>query len=527
MSTTDAEVGHPKRQSRPQLAPIRSIESARAADRVDPPANGSQFETADVRSNPARSASWTRRYARRLWFSDTAIVIATLAGTVRALDARGTESVAVEGLGHTSYGLAMTVLGLIWLAALNIIDTRSEHIVGQGNTEYSRIVNATIAGFLTALAIAFFLRIDLARSLFFVSAPIGMVLLLLSRWGWRQWLRRRQRQGDYLHRAVVIGEPAKVAHISSVIRNTDGTGYEIVGAITKRATSVTLAMDLEVIGGYSDAVDAIDRVGADTLIVASADDLGPKTLRVLGWAMAERDVQWIVAPAMTDIAGPRIHAHPVAGLPLVHVAFPALEGWRGFLKRAMDTVGAGLLLLLFSPVFLVVAILVKATSAGPIFYRQKRIGRGGIPFGMIKFRSMIQDADDQLATLLDLQGTSETPLFKVVDDPRITPVGTILRKYSLDELPQLINVLTGEMSLVGPRPQRPAEVALYDDVAHRRLRVKPGMSGLWQVSGRSALSWEDALRLDLYYVENWSLAQDVIILFRTFKAVIKPEGTAS
>ena len=525
MSNTDAEVGHPKRQAEPLHHPIRSIESVRAADRPDPP-GASRLTTGDKRRGPARSASWTRRFARRLWFSDTAIVIATLAGTVVALEARGTDSVTVEGYGNTDYGWAMAGLGLIWLAALNIIDTRSEHIVGQGNTEYSRIVNGTIAGFLTALAIAFFLRIDLARSLFIVSAPIGLLLLLMSRWMWRKWLRRQQRHGDYLHRAVVIGEPAKVAHIADVIRSTDGAGYEIVGAITKWASSVPFAMNLEVIGGYADAVEAIDRVGADTLIVASADDLGPKTLRALGWAMAERDVQWIVAPAMTDIAGPRIHAQPVAGLPLVHVAFPELEGWRGFLKRAMDTAGAGLLMLLFSPVFLIVALLVKATSTGPVFYRQNRIGRSGIPFGMIKFRSMIQDADDQLATLLDLQGTSGTPLFKVVDDPRITPIGRILRKYSIDELPQLLNVLTGEMSLVGPRPQRPAEVALYDDTAHRRLRVKPGMSGLWQVSGRSALSWEDALRLDLYYVENWSLAQDLIILFRTFKAVIKPEGTA-
>ena len=145
---------------------------------------------------------------------------------------------------------------------------------------------------------------------------------------------------------------------------------------------------------------------------------------------------------------------------------------------------------------------------------------------MLKFRSMIPDADDQLASLLDAQGTSEQPLFKVTNDPRITPVGRVLRKYSLDELPQLFNVLLGQMSLVGPRPQRPAEVALYDDEAHRRLRVKPGMSGLWQVNGRSALSWEDALRFDLYYIENWSFTQDIIILFRTVKAVVAPNETA-
>jgi len=473
-----------------------------------------------------RQRSWTRRYARLLWFSDAAVIIITLSGSAEALGARGTDSVEVQGFGATSYGWGMAVIGLIWLVALNIIDSRSDHIVGHGNTEYGRVINGTVAGFLTALAIAFFLRIDLARSLFLVSAPIGVVLLLGSRWLWRQWLRRRQSQGEYLHRAVIVGDPAKVAHIAAMIRDTGDTGFEIVGAITKRAESVRFADGLKVISGYADAVAAIDEVGADTLIVASADDLGPKTLRVLGWAMAERDVQWIVAPAMTDIAGPRIHARPVAGLPLVHVAFPTLEGWRGFLKRGMDTAVAGALILLLAPVFIVVAIVVKAGSAGPVFYRQERIGRGGIPFGMIKFRSMTHNADDQLAALLDLQGTSDKPLFKVVDDPRVTPAGRFMRKYSIDELPQLLNVLAGEMSLVGPRPQRPAEVALYDDTAHRRLRVKPGMSGLWQVSGRSALSWEDAIRLDLYYVENWSLAQDFIILLRTFSAVLRPGSTA-
>jgi lipopolysaccharide/colanic/teichoic acid biosynthesis glycosyltransferase len=189
-------------------------------------------------------------------------------------------------------------------------------------------------------------------------------------------------------------------------------------------------------------------------------------------------------------------------------------------------VGSAILIVCSLPVMIPVALTVKFTSPGPVFYRQERIGQGGKPFGMLKFRSMVQNADDQLASLLDLQGSSDTPLFKVNNDPRITPVGRFIRKHSLDELPQLFNVLLGQMSLVGPRPQRAEEVALYDDVAHRRLLMKPGMSGLWQISGRSSLSWEDAIRLDLYYVENWSLTVDILILWRTVKAVVWPEGTA-
>lgn len=473
-----------------------------------------------------RRNSWTRKYSYRLMFTDAAIIIFTLAAAVALLGSWGTWELAIAGFGSVSYWIAMIVFALLWLGGLNVVDSRSEHVVGHGTVEYGRVVSGTASGFLAAIAVAFFVKADLSRSLFLFAIPVGLVLLLLSRWLWRQWLRRRQAIGWYVHKAVIIGDPAKVAHIAAVMRNTEGTGFKIVGVITKHAETNSRLAGIRVIGDYRHALAAFDAVNADTLIVASADDLPPTTLRRLGWAMAERDVQWIVAPAMTDVAGPRIHARPVAGLPLVHVAFPTMDGPRRVIKRGFDLTLSLLLVILLSPVFLIVALVVKLSSPGPVFYRQQRIGRGGVPFGMIKYRSMIQNADAQLADLLAAQGTDDTPLFKVVDDPRITPVGRFIRKYSIDELPQLFNVVRGEMSLVGPRPQIEAEVALYDDVAHRRLLVKPGMSGLWQVSGRSALSWDDALRLDLYYVENWSLAQDIIILFRTFKAVVLPDGTA-
>jgi exopolysaccharide biosynthesis polyprenyl glycosylphosphotransferase len=250
----------------------------------------------------------------------------------------------------------------------------------------------------------------------------------------------------------------------------------------------------------------------------------PKDLRRLGWELAARDIGMILAPALTDVAGPRIHTQPVAGLPLIHVSTPKLMGGKKVAKRSFDLIAAGVLTAILSPVFLLLALMVKLTDGGPIFYRQERIGLRGTTFKMLKFRSMRVDADAQLHELLAAQGAGDTPLFKVENDPRITPLGRILRKYSLDELPQLLNVLGGSMSLVGPRPQREGEVALYDDAAHRRLYVSPGMSGLWQVSGRSNLTWEESIRLDLYYVENWSLMVDVIILFKTFKAVFASTG---
>lgn len=472
-----------------------------------------------------RDTRWPRRYAQRLFYTDALVVILTLGVFTFALAESGTTIVSWPAGPDLSYTLVMSLLAIAWLIALEVLDTRDEHLVGNGTLEYRAIVNGTFSVFAGVALIGFFLRADLSRLLFITAAPVGIILLVFTRWLWRQWLRRQQRNGAYVDRAVIIGDRAKADHIARVIQTTEGTGYEVIGAITSGGSETGIG-NVQVIGDFPHAVEAIDRVNADTVILAGADDLDPTSMRSLGWELAERDIQWVVAPAMTDIAGPRYHARPVAGLPLVHVTFPRLEGARRVAKRTVDVVGSLVLIVLFSPVIIGAAIAVACSGPGPILYRQERIGRGGGTFGMFKFRSMVRGADDQLASLLDLEGKNSQPLFKVNNDPRITPVGRFLRKHSIDELPQLLNVLRGDMSLVGPRPQRDAEVALYNDAAHRRLMVKPGMSGLWQVSGRSALSWEDAIRLDLYYVENWSFTQDIQILFRTIRAVIAPGGSA-
>ncbi|MEZ3159115.1 sugar transferase [Microbacterium sp. BWT-B31] len=471
-----------------------------------------------------RDADWPRRYASRLFYSDALVVAATLAiyGWI-ALD-QLVRPVSWPDGPSIPYWAFLVVLGLVWLLSLDAIDTRDRHMIGHGITEYRRIVNATVIVFALVIAVAFFLRVDIARSIFVVTLPLGLVGLLLSRWLWRQWLRRRQRQGSYVFRAIVAGERSKIAHIASQIQRTPDSGYVIIGALT--TGGVRAIGDIPVLGHFADAGSAVERAGADTFIVAGSDELDPQTMRRLGWEMADRDVNWVVAPTLTDVAGPRIHARPVAGLPLVHIDFPTLAGYKRVAKRAFDLVGSLIMILVLSPIMVVTAIAIRVDGRGPVIYRQTRVGRGGVEFGMLKFRSMVANADDQLASLLDVQGTTDQPLFKVTDDPRITRVGRFIRKHSIDELPQLFNVLTGSMSLVGPRPQRAAEVALYDDDAHRRMLVKPGMSGLWQVSGRSTLSWEDTIRLDLYYVENWSFTQDIQILFRTIRAVLVPGDSA-
>jgi exopolysaccharide biosynthesis polyprenyl glycosylphosphotransferase len=251
--------------------------------------------------------------------------------------------------------------------------------------------------------------------------------------------------------------------------------------------------------------------------------LTARRLRRLGWQMEGTGIDLVLAPALTDVAGPRIHTRPIAGLPLIHVESPEFSGGRKALKGLVDRTAAFFALLFLFPIFLFVAVAIKIDSRGPVFFRQRRVGLGGREFEVFKFRSMVVDADQMLGQITQMNETDGL-MFKMRRDPRVTRVGNVLRKWSLDELPQLINVLIGDMSLVGPRPPLPTEVAWYDQDVARRLLVKPGMTGLWQVSGRSDLPWEDGIRLDLYYVENWSLAADLTILWKTVGAVLMRKG---
>lgn len=473
-----------------------------------------------------RSArDWPSRYAGWLVYSDLFVIVVVFAVfRVVAMPPRRVD-ITWDGGPTIAYTFLLFVVAGLWLLALAVFDTRDRHIVGSGPLEYARIANASLAVFAVVVAFAYFFRVEVSRLLLLVALPGGAVLLIVSRWIWRQWLRGQQKKLKYVYRALVLGEAAKAAHLVRAIQRTPATGFDLIGAVTNHHPEPDIR-GVPVVGGFADVVRAMDAVDADTVIVAGSAQIDPLVLRRLGWAVADRDANLVVAPELTDVAGPRIHSRAVAGLPLVYVDFPTLEGYRRFVKRAFDIIVSCLGIVLLSPVMVATAIAIRVDGPGPVLYRQTRIGRRGTPFGMFKFRSMIAGADDQLASLLDLQGTIDRPLHKVIDDPRITRVGRFIRKHSLDELPQLFNVLVGSMSLVGPRPQREAEVVLYDDVAERRLLVKPGMSGLWQVSGRSSLSWEDAIRLDLYYVENWSFMQDLQILFRTVRAVVAPGSDA-
>jgi exopolysaccharide biosynthesis polyprenyl glycosylphosphotransferase len=305
------------------------------------------------------------------------------------------------------------------------------------------------------------------------------------------------------------------------------SGYTLLGAYTlgsKPETPLPSRVDdLVVDHDAEQPVDVAMRLGADTLVFTGSESMTPRETREMGWNAEHAEIDMVVAPALTDVAGPRIHTTPVAGLPLVHIDYPGLDPAKSFTKRLLDVLVSGTLLVALIPLWLVLALVIRADSPGGVIYRQERIGLNGRRFKMLKFRSMLADADKQLPSLLD-RSDGNGVLFKMKDDPRVTKVGGFLRRHSLDELPQLWNVLRGEMALVGPRPPIEAEVEQYDEWAMRRLMVKPGITGLWQTSGRSNLSWDESVRMDLYYVDNWSVMGDLVLLFRTIKAVLKPEG---
>ena len=474
------------------------------------------------------SLAWQRAYAIRLFFTDLGVIVVTVLGSqVVWFGTRRSElRIPIENLTHFTIGYTLVSLSLIacWMLALEFYATRDHKIIGTGSSEYKRILDASARIFgLTAIAV-FLLKIDLARGYFLTALPVGLLFLLIGRWTWRQWLVARRREGRFVHRVIVVGERLKSAHVIEGIRRDTAAGLSLVGAVTENGSVEQDLVDgVSVLGDFNHTIAVIEQSRADTVIFAGADAFGPRRLRELGWDLQARNVDLIMAPALTDVAGPRIHARQVSGLPLIQVDFPAFEGARHAAKRSFDLVLSGLALVIFSPIFLWVVVAVRRDSSGPAFFYQERVGLNSNRFRMIKFRSMVTDAEDKLPSLLD-QSDGNGVLFKLKLDPRVTKVGSFLRRYSIDELPQLINVFLGHMSLVGPRPPLVEEVALYDDYAERRLLVKPGITGLWQVSGRSNLSWDDSIRLDLYYVENWSLVGDVIILYRTVRAVVQPNG---
>lgn len=473
-------------------------------------------------------SSWRRKYGRVLALVDAAAVLWAMSGALvlRFGTARGQELITLQG---EPYIAVTIVLAAVWWVMLGLWGSRDTTILGHGTEEYKRLLTASFWLFGLVATVSYVFQLDTARGYVALALPAGILSLLVARLLVRSYLRSQRKSGKSTSTVMLIGGRYGVEHLARALRSHPMAGYLPIATYlpgTVPGTTVDTELTLPNLGHEPSAasiLDAIEKSRPDAVALSSGVPLPPRVIRELGWALADMQVKMIMAPALTDVAGPRIHTQPVAGLPLIHVSTPNLGTGQRVLKRVFDLVGAGVLLVALSPVLALVAIIVRTDSPGPVFFKQERVGAGGEHFMMYKFRSMVVDAEARLESLR-AQSEGNGVMFKLKADPRITRAGSFLRRYSLDELPQLFNVINGTMSLVGPRPPLPSEVELYQSHVHRRLMVRPGLTGLWQVSGRSLLSWDDTVRLDLYYVENWSVAGDIAILLRTFRAVTARQG---
>lgn len=479
----------------------------------------------DISAAPARRARWAEAYARRLYATD---VVSVLVAVVVAYLVRfdlGRSVPRVSGEFAPSYLMVSLVLMAAWLFALAVGRTRDRRVIGMGPQEYVRVFAATWRLFATVAVAAYMFRMEIARGYLAVAAPLGLGLLLLGRVGWRQRLHRARDRGECQSDILVIGHRAQAANLIDRLHANPRAGYRVIGVCVPSGESEDggTIRGVPVLGTMDAAAEVAERIGADAVAVSGADAITSDVVRRLGWALEGKGIDLALTLTLTDVAGPRVLMRPVNGLPLMYVDEPHFSGSKYVAKSVFDWLGAALFTVLVSPLLLVIAIAIKATSRGPVFYTQERVGRNGRGFRMIKFRSMVADADAHLSEL-EVQDEGNGVLFKIRQDPRVTPVGRLLRRLSLDELPQLFNVLNGSMRLVGPRPPLPREVEKYAQHIERRLLVKPGITGLWQVSGRSDLSWEESVRLDLAYVENWTVFGDLLILARTARAVLAGKG---
>lgn len=414
---------------------------------------------------------------------------------------------------------------ILWMALLHSFGTRNSRIAGVGNEEYRRLVTASLVTGAGVAIVSYAIQLDIARGYVAIAFPLGLLLLVLERKVVRTVLARRRGRGERLQDVLLVGDGEDIRYVGRRIAATPVAGYRVAGVVTD-CVAVGSAVDLgsarvPVVGRIDEVLDHASTSGVSAVVVAGAVPGGHERLRRLGWQLEEHGVELVVSSPLADVAAGRVHERPVDGLPLMHVETPDYR--RRFGKRLLDVVGAGLGLLVLAPLFAVIALAIRFDDGGPVFFRQTRVGRGGGDFSILKFRTMCVDAEARVSAL-EASNDGAGPLFKMKNDPRVTRVGTFLRKTSLDELPQLWNVLTGSMSLVGPRPALPKEVAVYEDFADRRLLVTPGITGLWQVSGRSDLDWAEGVRLDLHYVENWSFLHDLVILARTIPSVLRSRG---
>ena len=470
------------------------------------------------------------QYARRLILSDAIIICLGVAigQSLRFADEPVQVAYRWATVPDVGYTAVSCVLALLWMGFL-ALGSRSPRVTGRGLEEYGVLVAATLQLFGLIAIASTLLHIDLSRGYLAIALPLGLTGLVINRWAWRTHTARKRRKGQDQDRLLIVGNSASAHDIATEFAKDPWAGYQVVGICTPNGptdteSAITVGSnEIPIVGMDQAILDAVQRTDVHTVALAATHNLRPVDVRRLMWELEALQVDLMLAPGMIDIVDQRLHSRPVAGMAMFEVVKPQYSRANSLIKRSFDILFAVFALLLVSPLMMLTALAVRLTSAGPTFYLSERIGMDGVPFRMIKFRSMFVDAESRMPALIAANG-GNAMFFKMKDDPRVTNVGKLMRKFSIDELPQFFNVLLGDMSVVGPRPQVRREVDSYDDLVSRRLCVKPGLTGLWQISGRSDLEVEDAIRLDLTYVENWSLWRDVAIIVKTVRTVLMGSG---
>jgi exopolysaccharide biosynthesis polyprenyl glycosylphosphotransferase len=467
----------------------------------------------------AERRRWRGMYVSRIVVSDAACAaLAAVAGYVVRFGP--SHDVAMPA----SLWMAIT-LPAVWLFAMLVARSYEERFLWEGPEEFRRIFSAAALMLATVGTVSWAAQLEVARGFVVVALPLATLGTLAQRLAWRRWLHRQRQAGRFRQRTLLVGHRSGVQALHTQLARQTHHGYQVIGCCLPANDSGT-EQDfdgLRVLGELDEVTAVVQRFEVDTVAVLPCPELDGAALRALGWALETTPAELLLAPAVTEFVGPRVHIRPVCGLPLLHMERPELRGVRRLAKGLFDRSAAALGVLVLAPVLVTIALFVRLSSRGPAMYRQERVGRDGTTFSMLKFRTMVTGAD-QMLEMLNTGNDGNGVLFKLRNDPRVTRVGAFLRRYSLDELPQLFNVLRGEMSLVGPRPPLPSEVTRYGLDMRRRFLVKPGLTGLWQVSGRSDLSWDDSVRIDVMYVENWSLGFDLMILWKTLGAVVRGSG---
>ncbi|MGO4660904.1 sugar transferase [Terrabacter sp. 2TAF16] len=465
---------------------------------------------------PGTRHRWATQERIKLTLSDLATAFTTAAvAQVVSLPDVGMDVAAspATSMVAPSYWLLSAIIALAWTLVLGLNGSRDKRVLGSGAEEYRRIFSGLV-WMLGGLGFtAYFLQYAVSRNYVVIALPLAAMALLSSRWFWRNRLLAMRAKGASTSRVLTVEAVDDVGGVAAHIGGSPRAGLRVVGQVSVQDKD-TLAEDV---------VRLARQLDIDAVVVSASAHLSPAHLSQLMWALESVGADLILAPSLSGIAGPRVHTRPLAGLPLLYVEGPRYAGAMRTVKDVFDKLIASCALIALAPVFAVIALAVKVTSPGPVFFRQIRVGLNGQEFEIWKFRSMTDGADAHLIQMAEENGFLP-PLVKIKNDMRVTSIGQFLRTWSLDELPQLLNVLQGTMSLVGPRPQRPQEVSTYTAMHARRLKTKPGMTGLWQVSGRNDIEWDEAVRMDLYYVENWSLSLDLVLIWRTVFTVLQGKG---